>query len=137
MKRVRDLRVFLSHSDKNRAAAIKVHDYLAARGFDVWFSRKRIHAGSWLKEIGAALKRCNVFLLLLSPFAVKSKWVERELDYALTHKQYDNRILIAELARADIEELTWALSSQQITPLHPDLEKRLPALLRAIRKLAR
>src|SRR5688572_15692012 len=74
------LRIFLSHSDKNRAAAIKVHDYLTKRGFDVWFSKKRIHAGSWLKGIGVALIRCNVFLLLLSPFAVKSKWVERELD---------------------------------------------------------
>ena len=114
-----------------------MHDYLAAEGFYVWFSKKRIHAGSWLEEIGVALQRCNVFLLLLSPFTVKSKWVKRELDYALTHKRYDNRILIAELAKADVEQLTWALSSQQITKLHPRLEKRLPQLLRAVRRLTR
>lgn len=114
-----------------------MHDYLTKHGFDVWFSKKRIHAGSWLKEIGLALNRCNVFLLLLSPFAARSKWVERELDYALTHQQYDKHILIAELAKADIEELTWALAAQQITTLHPDLEKRLPQLLRALSKLAK
>jgi hypothetical protein len=78
------LRIFLSHSDKNRASAIKVHDYLTSQGYEVWFSRKRIHAGSWVKEVGSALMECNVFLLLLSPSAARSKWVERELDYALT-----------------------------------------------------
>ena len=79
--------------------------------------------------------RCDVFVLLLSPFAVRSKWVERELDYALTHKRYDNRILIAELAKASLEDLTWALSTRQITRLHPGLDHRLPLLRRAIRKL--
>ena len=137
MKGSQRLRVFLSHSDKNRAVAVTVHDYLTQRGVEVWFSKKRIHAGSWLKEIGVALKRCNVFLVLLSPYSVKSRWVEREFDYALTHKQYDHHILIAELAKADIEDLTWALSSQQIIVLHPGLEQRLPHLLRAVRKQAK
>ena len=54
MKGAQDLRIFLSHSDRNRAAAIKVHDDLLKHGFDVWFSTKRVHAGSWLKEIGVA-----------------------------------------------------------------------------------
>ncbi len=128
-------RIFLSHSDKDREAAIKVHDFLAKQGIKVWFSKKRIHAGSWIKEIGRALKQCNVFLLLLSRFSVKSKWVQRELDYALIHEQYDDRIIIAELVKADIEELTWALCNQQIIVLHPDLEKALARLLRAIKKV--
>jgi hypothetical protein len=129
-------RIFLSHSDKNRAAATKIHAYLTEHGYDVWYSRRRIHAGSWLKEIGEALDRCSVFLLLLSPQAVKSKWVQRELDYALTHKQYDKRIVIAELVRANIEDLTWALCGQQITKLHSPMEKHFSQLLRAVRRVA-
>jgi hypothetical protein len=133
----RQPRIFLSHSDKNRAAATQVHDFLVGHGFQVWFSKKRIHAGSWLKEIGDALQKGNVFLLLLSPASAKSKWVSTELDYALTHRQYDRRILVAELATADLEKLTWALSGEQITRLHPNMKQRLPYLLRALKKLVK
>lgn len=127
--------VFLAHSSKNRKQAAAVYRYLEDRGIRTWYGPPRITAGNWLDAIGLALRTSNAFVLLLSPDATRSRWVKRELEYALTHPQYDRRIVIAELARADLEDLTWALAGQHIIRLHPTLEKRLPLLLRALKRL--
>ena len=43
--------------------------------------------------IGAALDRCDWFVVLRSPEAVESKWVKRELCFALENDAYNNRIV--------------------------------------------
>ena len=72
--------VFLSHSSQDREMASRVAETLRAHGVPVWFSESNIlGAQQWHDEIGAALVRCDWFIVLLSPDAVSSNWVKREL----------------------------------------------------------
>jgi len=59
-------------------------DVLRRHGTPVWYSETNIRgAQQWHDKIGAALRRCDWFVLVLSPDAAASKWVERELLYSL------------------------------------------------------
>jgi hypothetical protein len=85
---------FLSHAADDREIAERLTRVLAAHNVPVWYSQRSVvGAQQWHDEIGAALARCDWFLLLLSPNSVRSKWVKRELLYALQDEGYDGRIL--------------------------------------------
>ncbi|HMO65667.1 MAG TPA: toll/interleukin-1 receptor domain-containing protein, partial [Verrucomicrobiota bacterium] len=67
---------------------------LRAAGVPTWFSVTHLKGGQqWQDAIGRALCRCDWFAVVLSPAAVKSMWVERELHYALREPRYRNRII--------------------------------------------
>ena len=83
--------VFLSHASQDHEQAQWLRKILVAHGVPVWFSPHHIQgAHQWQDEIGAALQRCGWFMILLTPHAVKSMWVKRELHYALMEKRYVN-----------------------------------------------
>jgi hypothetical protein len=113
MKKPRE--IFFSHASIDRVAADKIVSRLRQAGLRVWYSKTHLKgAQQWQAEIGAALKRCNWFIVLLSPAAVKSKWVERELAYALQHDQYDRHIVPLLLRTCNFERLSWTLGAIQM-----------------------
>ena len=76
--------VFLSHSSLDREFAIEVVGVLRRHGIPIWFSQTNmIGAQQWHDEIGAALRRCDWMLILLSPNSVDSMWVQREGIFSL------------------------------------------------------
>lgn len=111
---MRPAETFLSHSDKNRAFVTKLARTLRSHRIRVFYSRRHLKgAQQWHDEIGAALARCDWFLLVLSPQAVRSEWVKRELLYALQSDRYRNHIAPLLLKPCDIERLSWTLSGFQ------------------------
>lgn len=70
-------------------------------------------AQQWQDEIGLALHRCDWFVVILSPKAVKSMWVKRELSYALIQKRFENKIVPVLYRHCDYERLHWVLASTQ------------------------
>jgi TIR domain len=65
--------VFLSHAAQDRKFATRLSKLLKRHRVEVWYSRKHLHgAQQWHDEIGKALERCDWFLIVLSPEAVKS-----------------------------------------------------------------
>jgi hypothetical protein len=80
--------VFLSHASQDHAKARRLRDLLVAHSVPVWFSPHHIRgAQQWQDEIGEALAPCGWFMVMLTPYAVKSMWVKRELSYALIEKR--------------------------------------------------
>jgi len=86
--------IFLSHSDHDRQFAQDLVAVLRCHGLPVWYSRTNIRgAQQWHDEIGAALHRCDWFVLVLSPIdkerdllrrALKDAWGLRDnVDYAI------------------------------------------------------
>lgn len=121
MKRKRRLlprEVFLSHASGDRRFADKLARTLRQHGVRVWYSRTHLRgAQQWQDEIGLALRRCDWLIVILSPQAVKSMWVKRELSYALIQKRFQNRIVPIVHRECDYERLHWALASSQMVDL--------------------
>ena len=100
-------------------------------GLPVWYSRTDI-VGSrqWHDDIGHALQRCDWFLLVLSPSAVESVWVKRELLYSLDQNRLADRIVPIEYQPCDYERLSWTLPSLQIINFKGTFEQGCRDLLR-------
>jgi len=123
--------VFLSHERSDRSTATHIANTLRRHGVPVWYSVTHIRgAQQWHDEIGLALRRCDWFLLLLSPRSVDSMWVKRELLFALQQNHFENRIIPALLAPCDYEKLSWTLSIFQMVDFTRPIEDACRDLLR-------
>ncbi len=123
--------VFLSHSSLDRLPASNLAGVMRRHGIPVWFSQTNIlGAQQWHDEIGAALRRCDWLLILLSPRSVGSTWVKRELVRSLNDHRYDERIVPVLLETCEYEQLSWTLSAIQIIDFTGDFEIGCQALLR-------
>jgi hypothetical protein len=106
--------VFLSHASADRAIALAVATTLRGHGIPVWYSETDIRgAEQWHDEIGRALRRCDWFAVLLSPAAVASTWVKRELLFALNDARLGQRIVPVLIADCDAVRLSWTLDAMQ------------------------
>ena len=109
-KSVRPTEAFLSHASKNLAFANRLAKVLGTHGIPMFFSKKNIQgAQEWHDEIGAALKRCDWFLVVLSPQSVASKWVKHEMIYALQANRYKGRIVPILYKACDADKLSWTI----------------------------
>jgi hypothetical protein len=123
--------VFLSHSSADGAFALRLTEILRRHGIAVWYSPTNIlGAQQWHDEIGAALDRCDWFLLVLSPNAVESMWVKRELSYALQQRRFENRILPVLYQECDFARISWVLPSIQVIEFSADFIDGCRSLLR-------
>jgi hypothetical protein len=88
---------------------------LVRHGVPVFYSRKSIRgAQQWHDEIGSALRRCDWFVVVLSPHSVLSRWVKRELLFALQADRYEARIVPLRLRRCRHDRLSWTLQGLQM-----------------------
>jgi hypothetical protein len=123
--------VFLSHASQDDPMARRIAQLLCAHSVPVWFSPVNIvGAQQWHDEIGAALQRCDWFALLLSPDAVSSEWVKRELHFALRSDRYNNRIIPIRYRDCDYMKLSWTLPGFQMVDLSSDFSAGCRELLR-------
>lgn len=106
--------LFLSHASGDRSLAESLASTLRAHGVPVWFSRTNLlGAQQWHDEIGRALRRCDWFVVLLSPTSVRSRWVKRELLFALNEKRYEDRIVPILARKCRWKQLSWTLAALQ------------------------
>jgi hypothetical protein len=123
--------IFLSHASADAVAADRVSAVLKLHGLPVWYAPTNIvGAQQWQDEIGAALKRCDWFVILLSPASVESMWVKRELQYALRDARYDGRITPIVIEPCEVDNLSWVLPSIQMIDCATDLDSGFKELLR-------
>lgn len=75
--------VFLSYSHKDMEAMRRVRDDLRAEGLAVW-NDENLTPGtpSWKNAIEKAIENTGCLVVILSPDAKESEWIEREMDYA-------------------------------------------------------
>jgi len=123
--------VFLSYSDQDRDFAASIVEVLRQHGIPVWYSRKNIlGAQQWHDEIGAALQRCDWFVVILSPNSVESVWVKREVLYALQQNRFENRIIPILYQPCDSDRLSWTLSFFQMIDFTKTADEGRRELLR-------
>ncbi len=75
--------IFISYAPVDRNFVQRLATDLRARNFRVWVDNRQIHSS----QIQQAIDSCQVMLVVLSPDAVRSQWVQDEYGYGLhTHK---------------------------------------------------
>lgn len=123
--------IFLSHSSVDRAFVADLASTLRRHGLPVWYSGTEIvGAQQWHDEIGAALARCDWFVLVLSPDSVESMWVKRELQFALRQNRFDGRIVPLLRRDCDSDALSWTLGAMQFVDCRRGLRHAGSDLLR-------
>lgn len=86
-------------------------------------------AQQWQDEILNALRRCDWFLVPISPAAINSMRVRRETAYALKDRRFDGRIIPLLYQDCDLGPLDW-LTIFQIVNFRGDFDGGCRELLR-------
>ncbi len=71
--------VFISYSRQDQAYARKLADHLLESGYDVWIDDRIDYGDRWWKTIVEAIQGCAAFVVIMTPDAEESEWVEREV----------------------------------------------------------
>ncbi len=123
--------VFLSHSTRDRSFVARLTKVFKQNGVRYWYSAAHIKgAKQWHDEIGKALRRCDWFVVVLTPHSVKSAWVKRELLYALNENRYHERIIPLLRKPCRHSELSWTLAEYQFVDFTSDFDAGCRQLLR-------
>jgi TIR domain len=92
------LKVFLSYAQSDGKWARELSEHLEAAGFEVFDPIGQLLPGdNWSLEIGKALDDSQAMVVLISPAAVQSSWVQREIQYALGSEKYQDRLIPVEV----------------------------------------
>ena len=76
--------IFISHAHQDAELAQRLAADLHANGWQTWIAPDSIQPGEqWVEAISRGLDESGIFLVLLTPDAVSSKWVKRETNIAV------------------------------------------------------
>ncbi len=124
-------RVFISHSSRDRRFVTRIARILEQHKISYWYSATHIAgAKQWHDEIGHALAHCNWFLIVLTPDAIRSEWVKRELVFALNEGRYRKRIVPLLRKPCKYSRLSWTLPGFELLDFTVDFEAGCRQLLR-------
>jgi hypothetical protein len=87
------MKIFLSHATKDRELAQKLAERLGREGFAVWNAEEQIAPGdNWAKVIGKALDESDLMVILLTPGAMESEFLRKDIEFAISTKKYEGRV---------------------------------------------
>ncbi len=76
--------IFISYSRRDQEFVTRLASDLNAHVAGVWFDQSTIQAGQkWHDEIMEGIHECKAFILVLSPDALESRYVQEEINKAL------------------------------------------------------
>src|SRR4051812_33724098 len=104
--------IFVSYARRDTTEVDRIVEALRGAGYRVWIDRGGIFgARLWRKEIVAAIRDSNAFVIALSPHAVASTNVQKEL---ILSDQYGRHVVPVLLAKTTIpDEMQYPLAGIQ------------------------
>ena len=105
------MQVYISHSHLDSPLAARVSKALRKSGLEVWNSDvDLLPADNWAAEVARALSESEAMVVLLTPNAVSSPYVRRDMEYALGSQNYSNRLIpvaVGGRERLPADEIPW------------------------------
>ncbi|MFN8411196.1 MAG: SUMF1/EgtB/PvdO family nonheme iron enzyme [Anaerolineales bacterium] len=74
--------IFISYSHKDTEYAHRLAENLQSMGFNVWIDARLDYGSQWPLEIQKQLDSCDAFIVIMTPRAFASEWVQSELQRA-------------------------------------------------------
>jgi TIR domain len=97
--------VFLSYAHRDERMVQTLEIALRGCGMEPWVDRSRLKVGRrWEEEIKAAIGQCAALVLLISPAAVKSSYIDKEIARA---KEYQKPIIGIVIRRCPTIPESW------------------------------
>lgn len=98
------MKIFLSHSSKDKKFVRKISDALISQGYETWLDEKDILIGeSITNKISKGLNDCDVVLVFLSKYSVDSNWVNAEWQVKFFKQVNDGGVYVLPLKIEDCE----------------------------------
>jgi tetratricopeptide (TPR) repeat protein len=102
------MRIFVSHSHEDDNVCRALVTALRDAGADVWYDEQNLTSGRLGPTIERELRARPVFIVMLSPAALASQWVEDEARWAYNLMRRDPaRIILPVLCETVIEDDIW------------------------------
>lgn len=125
-------RVFLSYAQGDQTTARRIADALRARDVNVRFGEVALAPGDSIAQtVREALAASDYLLILLSPRAVSSNWVQYELGFATTPEMEARGINVLPVIIEDCQ-VPAVLAQRQWVDLRSDFEGNLERLIEHI-----
>jgi hypothetical protein len=131
--------VFISHSDSDSAWARQLSERLKVAGLEVWDPSTELLPGSdFSQEVSKALARSDALIVLVSPEAMKSDWVRREIQFALGEERFQARLVPVLVKPTPSSTIPWILRGLEWAKGSPNrVAERIVTLLRRSRSESR
>jgi hypothetical protein len=72
--------LFISYSRTDREYALRLAAELERRGYSFWIDQENIPGGSrWWQEVAKSVRNCCAIIVVMTPEAEQSEWVEKEI----------------------------------------------------------
>jgi WD40 repeat protein len=127
-------KVFVSYSRRNKTFAERIARDLNDAGLEVWVDFRQIHAGElWQEEIYRGIERSDIVVVCLSPDAVVSEWVQREVNAAHEQGKFIIPVMAVDSLQLlqETESMSWLLDVHFINFVD-NYENAFPELLDAL-----
>jgi hypothetical protein len=125
--------IFVSYAREDMERAARIGEFLAARGFNVWWDRELTAGDRFSTVIQDALSTAQVVVVLWSKHSVNSHWVHAEASEA-----FDRNILVPLIFDAAIPPLEFrklhslSFNDWMLDPADPAGEDLIRALSRRV-----
>lgn len=124
--------VFLSYASADKETAHKIAKKLSERGIRVFLDTYELQPGdSIAKAITVAISASDYLVVILSPSAVNSAWVQNELAAAFSRELTARAITLLPVLIADCE-IPPSLASYQFLDLRKDFDEGVNRLVEQI-----
>jgi formylglycine-generating enzyme required for sulfatase activity len=119
--------VFISHATQDAQFAHRLADDLKRSGVQVWIAPGNIRPGErWVRAIDRGLAESSHMVIVLTPAALKSKWVEMETDAAIAQERKGRiQVIPLDVELCDVPPL---LSGYQMVSFRRDYDAGLSQL---------
>ena len=109
------MKVYISHAQADKTAADELAADLRADGFQVVHPDQDVFPGdNWPLKIGRALEESKAMVVLLSPKSVASPWVQKEIEYGITSRRFNGRLIPVMLHKT--ARYPWILKKLRVEP---------------------
>lgn len=126
--------VFISYNVDDAPFATALAKHLRSRRIRPWIDKEEIRVGdSLIGRIGEALHDNDFIIAVLSPSSVRSEWVRRELNEALTREIRERRVVVLPVIARKCK-LPAFLTDKSYADFTKNYDVSLDALVRAIQQ---
>ena len=125
--------VFISYKSEEYDVAKKIRALLEEHNYPCWMAPESISAGSnYMSEIPTAIRKCDLFVLIVSEASQKSQWVQKEIDRAV---KFDKYILPFHVDDSElIDAIDFVIANNQRIEAYQNFEPACRELLQTVRR---